>query len=160
LKAYVNLAQVYFELNQPAEAERAITQTMSMPGLTSDGMTANDFANLGFLLMKMNQPDRAVAAFSTAAAMDPNSPTHLYNEANALSAVGQFEKAEAAFRRCIELDPTLAGTHTGLGIVLAETKRLAAAVDEFRTAVRLQPDDPAALDNLKRAESMMESQGH
>ena len=132
---------------------------MIVPGLTTDGMTANDFANLGFLLMQMDQRDRAVAAFSTAAAMDPNSSTHLYNEANALSGVGQFDKAEAAFRRCIALDPTLAGAHTGLGIVLAERHRLAAAADEFRAAVRLQPDDPAALDNLKRAESMMEGQG-
>ena len=159
LKAYINLAQVYSELNQPAEAERVIAQSMRTPGLTVDGTSANDFANLGFLLMQMKQHDRAAGAFSAAAALDPNSPTHLYNEANALSAVGQFDKAEAAFRRCIALDPTHAGAHTGFGIVLAETHRLAAAVDEFRTALRLQPDDPAALDNLKRAESMMASQG-
>jgi Flp pilus assembly protein TadD len=158
LKAYINLAQVYFELNQPAEAERVITQAMATPDLMPDGMTANDFANLGILLMQMNQPDRAVSAFSTAAAMDPNSPTHLYNEANALSQAGQLDKAEAAFRRCIALDPALAGAHTGLGIVLAENHRLAAAVDEFRAAIRLQPDDPAAIENLKRAEGMMESQ--
>ncbi len=159
LKAYVNLAQVYSELSQPAEVKRAIARSMSAPNLTTDSMTANDFANLGLLLMQINQPDRAVAAFSAAATMDPSSPTHLYNEANALSAVGQFDKAEPAFRRCIALAPTLAGAHTGLGIVLAETRRLAAAVDEFRTAVRLQPDDPAARDNLRRAETMMEAQG-
>jgi Tfp pilus assembly protein PilF len=159
LKAYVNLAQVFFELNQPAEAERAIAQSIRTPGLTVDGMTANDFANLGMVLMQMNQHDRAVDAFSAAAAMDPNSSIHLYNEANALSAVGQFDRAEVAFRRCIALDPTVAGAHTGLGIVLAETHRLAAAADEFRAAARLHPDDPAALDNLKRAESMMEGQG-
>ena len=160
LKAYTNLAQVYLELDQPAEAERALAQAMRIPDLTPAGMTANDFANLGILLMQMNQRDRAVGAFSTAAAMDPSSPTHLYNEANALSETGQLEKAEAAFRRCIALDPALAGAHTGLGIVLAETHRLAAAVEEFRAAVRLQPDDAAALDNLNRAEGMMESQGH
>jgi tetratricopeptide (TPR) repeat protein len=159
LKAYVNLAQVFFELNQPVEAEHAIAQSMKTPGLTVDGMTANDFANLGMVLMQMNQRDRAADAFSAAAAMDPSSSIHLYNEANALSAVGQFDRAEVAFRRCIAIDPTVAGAHTGLGIVLAETHRLAAAVDEFRAAVRLQPDDPAALDNLKRAESMMEGQG-
>jgi Flp pilus assembly protein TadD len=91
--------------------------------------------------------------------MDPSSPVHLFNQANALSALGQLDQAEVAFRRCMALAPTLAGAHTGLGIVLAETNRLAAAVDEFRTAVRLQPGDPAALDNLKRAESMLEGRG-
>jgi protein O-mannosyl-transferase len=158
LKAYVNLAQTYFQLNQQAEAERVIAQSTRTPALTTDGMTANDFANLGSLLMRMNQPDRALAAFSAAAAMDPSSPNHLYNEANALSTVGQFDKAEAAFRRCIALAPSVVGAHTGLGIVLAETHRLAEAAEEFRTALRLQPDDPAAIENLKRAESMMESQ--
>jgi Flp pilus assembly protein TadD len=109
--------------------------------------------------MKMNQPVRALQALATAVAIEPNSPTYLFNQANALAAVGQFDQAEAAFRRCITIAPTLAGAHTGLGIVLAETHRLADAVTEFRAAVRLQPNDPAALDNLKRAEDLIQGQG-
>jgi Flp pilus assembly protein TadD len=121
-------------------------------------MTAGDFTILGTALMEIGQPDRAVEAFSAAAVIEPTI-SHLFNEANALSLTGQFKKSEAAFRRCIALDPTLVGAHTGLGIVLAETHRIAAAADEFRTAVRLKPDDPAALDNLRRAESMLKDQG-
>jgi tetratricopeptide (TPR) repeat protein len=159
LKAYVNLAQVYLQLNQPADAVRVVAQSMKTPSLTTDGMTAGDFANLGALLMQMGEHRQAVEAFSAAAVMEPDSPVHLFNQANALSAIGQFDKAEALFRRCIALAPSVAGAHIGLGIVLAESHRLAAAADEFRFALRLQPDDPAALENLKRAESMMESQG-
>ena len=132
---------------------------MKTSSLTTDGMTAGDFGNLGALLMQMGQHRRAVEALSAAAVMEPDSPVHLFNQANALSAIGQFDKAEALFRRCIALAPSVAGAHIGLGIVLAESHRLAAAADEFRFALRLQPDDPAALENLKRAESMMESQG-
>ena len=159
LKAYVNLAQVYVQLNQPADAARAIAQSMKTPSLTTDGMTAGDFGNLGTLLMQTGQHRQAVEALSAAALMEPDSPVHLFNQANALAAIGQFDKAEAIFRRCIALAPSVAGAHIGLGIVLAETHRLAAAADEFRFALRLQPDDPAAIENLKRAESMMESQG-
>jgi protein O-mannosyl-transferase len=159
LKAYVNLAQVYAQLNQPEDAAGAIAQSMKTPNLTTDGMTAGDFGNLGALLMQMGQHRQAVEAFSAAAVMEPESPVHLFNQANALSAIGQLDKAEAVFRRCIALAPDVAGAHTGLGIVLAETHRLAAAADEFRFALRLQPDDPAALENLKRAESMLDSQG-
>jgi len=160
LKAYVNLAQVYSQLNQPADAKRVIIEAAKASGLNTDGMTANDFANLANMQaqLQMNQPEAAVETFSAAAKMAPDSPVHLFNEANALAAVGQFDKAEAAFRRCIALDPTVAGAHVGLGIVLAETRRLAAAVDEFRTAVRLDPNDTAARDNLKRAESMLADQ--
>jgi tetratricopeptide (TPR) repeat protein len=159
LKAYVNLAQVYVQLNQPEDAARVIAKSMKTSNLTPDGMTAGDFGNLGALLMQMGQHSRAVEAFSAAAVIEPESPVHLFNQANALSAIGQFDKAEAVFRRCVALAPDVAGAHTGLGIVLAETHRLAAAADEFRSALRLQPDDPAALENLRRAESMMETEG-
>ena len=154
VKAYINLAEVYSTLNQPAEAEGAIAQAVKTPVTAAD-----DFSNLGIVLMKMGQPDRALQALSTAVSMDSRSPTYLYNQANALSAVGQFDKAEATYRRCISLAPSLAGAHTGLGIVLAETHRLASALEEFRTAVRLQPHDPAALDDLKKAEDLMATQG-
>ena len=154
-KAYINLAEVYTALNQPAEAERAVAQAMAMPD-----MTADDLSNLGVVLMKMNRPDRALEALSKAVQIDPRSPTYLFNQANALAAVGQFEQAEAAFRRCIEVAPALAGAHTGLGIVLAETQRLSDAVTEFRTAVSLQPNDPAARDNLKRAEDMLQQRAN
>ncbi len=150
VKAYINLAEVYTAMNQPAEAEQAVAKAMTMPD-----MTADDLSNLGIVLMKMNRPERALEALSKAVEIDPRSPTYLFNQANALAAVGQFGQAEAAFRRCIEVAPTLAGAHTGLGIVLAETQRLSDAVTEFRTAVRLQPNDPAALDNLRRAEEML-----
>jgi Flp pilus assembly protein TadD len=141
-------------LNHPAEAERAIAQAAQAPGMTSD-----DLSTLGIVLTKMNQPARALQALTTAVAMEPTSPSYLFNQANALSAVGKFDQAEAAFRRCIALAPTLVGAHTGLGIVLAETHRLPEAITELRAAVRLQPDDRAALDDLKRAEDLMQRQG-
>jgi Flp pilus assembly protein TadD len=154
VKARINLAEVYTALNRPADAERAVADLMKIPGMTSD-----DVSNLGVVLMKMNQPARALQALATAVAREPGSPTFLFNQANALAAVGQFGQAEAAFRRCIAVAPTLAGAHTGLGIVLAETGRLADAIAEFHAALHLQPNDPAALDDLKRAEDLMRRQG-
>src|SRR5450631_71327 len=152
VKAYINLAEVYTALNQPADAERALAQAEAQE------MTSDDLSTLGIVLMKMNQPARALQALATAVALDPRSPSYLFNQANALAAVGPFDQAEAAFRRCIALAPTLAGAHTGLGIVLAETGRLADAITEFRAALRLQPNDPAALDDLKKAEELTQRQ--
>ena len=153
VKAYLNLADVYTTLNQPADAERALAQVAR----TSE-MTGDDLSNLGIVLMKMNQPARALEALAAATATDPRSPTYLFNQGNALAAVGQFDQAEATFRHCLALAPTLAGAHTGLGIVLAETGRLEDAITEFRSALRLQPNDAAALDDLKRAEGMTQQQ--
>jgi protein O-mannosyl-transferase len=152
-KAYINLAEIHAASAEPAEAESAVALAMQTPALTAD-----DYSNLGIVLMKMNQPARALQALETASTLEPSSPVYLYNEANGLSAAGQFDQAEAAFRRCISLAPALTGAHTGLGIVLAETQRLPAALEEFRTAVRLEPSDPAALDDLKKVEALMEEQ--
>jgi tetratricopeptide (TPR) repeat protein len=151
VKTYVNLAEVYTALNRPADADEAVSRALAQPDISSD-----DLSNLGIVLMKMNQPARALDALAAAVKADPSSPTYLFNQANALSAAGRFQEAESAFRRCLDVAPTLVGAHTGLGIVLAETGRLPDALAEFRTAVRLQPDDPGARDNLKRAEQMME----
>jgi tetratricopeptide (TPR) repeat protein len=156
LRSYVNLAEVYFQLDRPADAQRTIVESQRVAGLTVDKMSASDFSNLGIMLMQVRDLERAVQAFSAAAALEPTSSEYLYDEANALSMVGQFDKAEAAFRRCIALAPRLVGAHTGLGIVLAEQHRLADALDEFRTALRLDPSDRPALDNLQRAEGMQE----
>jgi protein O-mannosyl-transferase len=150
VKAHINLAEVYAALDRPAEAERAIADAEQAPQKTAD-----DFSNLGIVLMKMSQPARALQALAAAVAMDPSAPDHLFNQANALAAAGQLAAAEAAFRRCIMLAPTLAGAHTGLGIVLAETGRLGDAATEFRAALHLQPDDPAALDDLRKAEQLL-----
>jgi Flp pilus assembly protein TadD len=150
------VAEVYFQLGRPADARRTLAESQRTTGLSLDKMTANDFSNLGFMLMQTQEVARAAQAFSAAASLEPTSSEYHYNEANALSMLGQFEQAESAFRRCISLAPSLVGAHTGLGIVLAEKSRLAEAAEEFRTALRLDPKDPAAQNNLRRAESMLE----
>ena len=151
VKAYINLADVYTALNQPADAARALAQVPP-----ASEMTGDDLSNLGIVLMKMNQPARALEALAAATATDPDAPDYLFNQANALAAVGRFAEAEAVFRHCLAVAPTLVGAHTGLGIVLAETGRLEEAITEFRAALRLQPDDAAALDDLRRAEGMQQ----
>jgi tetratricopeptide (TPR) repeat protein len=150
-KPYVNLAEVYMALGRRADAEVELARAERAPNITPD-----DRSNLGVVLMKMNEPARALQALAAAVAADPGSPTYLFNQANALSAAGELGQAEAAFRRCIQLAPSLAGAHTGLGIVLAETGRLPEAAAEFRAALALRPDDAAALDDLKRAEGMLD----
>jgi len=150
-KAYINLAEVYTALDRPAEAAAEIARAQQAPHRTPD-----DLSNLGVVLMKMNEPERGLQALGAAVAADPASPTYLFNQANALSAAGKLAEAEVAFRRCIQLAPSLVGAHTGLGIVLAETGRLPDAAAEFRAALALRPDDAAALDDLRRAERMLQ----
>ena len=58
-----------------------------------------------------------------------------------------FRGAEASLRRAIELDPTLAGAYTALGVVLASTGRKPEAMDAWKRAADL--GDPNAIANLR-----------
>ena len=58
-----------------------------------------------------------------------------------------FKAAEASLRRAVQMDSSLAGAYTALGVVLASTGRKAEAVDAWRRAAEL--GDPNALENIR-----------
>jgi hypothetical protein len=51
-----------------------------------------------------------------------------------------LETATASFKRAIELSPDKVGPHVGLGLCLSTASRVEEALEEIRTAKRLQPD--------------------
>ena len=61
---------------------------------------------------------------------------------------GNLPAAEEALRKALELEPTLGGAHTALGVVLASTARKADAIDEWKRAIELDGSDLNALFNL------------
>ncbi|HTR19350.1 MAG TPA: protein kinase [Gemmatimonadales bacterium] len=85
--------------------------------------------------------------FERAIEMDPNyalayagiadccSFMYTYWDASATN----LERADAASRRALELDPESAEAHTSRGLALAFSKRYGEAETEFQTAIRLNP---------------------
>ncbi len=62
---------------------------------------------------------------------------------------GLFEQADAAYRKAIALDPKSAAAYAGRGILRDVSGHLdEAALEDFRTAVRLDPLEPAYNNNL------------
>ncbi|HME24333.1 MAG TPA: sulfotransferase [Acetobacteraceae bacterium] len=57
-----------------------------------------------------------------------------------LARQGQYTQAITAFRRSVELDPTVAEVQHNLGLVCLEVGLLEAAASAFGSAVRLKPD--------------------
>jgi hypothetical protein len=51
-----------------------------------------------------------------------------------------LETATASFKRAIELSPDKVGPHVGLGLCLSTASHMEEALEEIRTAKRLQPD--------------------
>src|SRR5262249_41551835 len=61
---------------------------------------------------------------------------------------GGFERAEAAYRRAIELDPTLANAFTNLGNLVYRRGRFEEAENLYIRALQVDPDQPEAFYNL------------
>ena len=61
---------------------------------------------------------------------------------------GIFRQLKRSLRKALELEPTLGGAHTALGVVLASTARKADAIDEWKRAIELDGSDLNALFNL------------
>lgn len=57
--------------------------------------------------------------------------------------LGDYGKAEAAFRRTLELDPSrAAAVHHNLGVLAYQMNQLDQAVTEFKAALEADPEDP------------------
>lgn len=59
-----------------------------------------------------------------------------------------FARAEAAYRRAIELDPTLANAYTNLGNMMYRRGQLEEAENHYIRALQVDPDQPEAFYNL------------
>lgn len=85
-------------------------------------------------------------------------------------------RAEAAFRRVIQIDPNFAEAYANLGSILANQNKLAEALPNFQTAIRLKPNVPEfhymlgqvlyaqnkmgdAVESIKKARDLFKSQG-
>ena len=86
--------------------------------------------------------DEALAACDTALILDPQNATFYALRARVLLARKEYDRAIAENLRAIDLNPTFAAAHCGLGDSLAYEGRYEEAVDAFEKAVALSPNDP------------------
>lgn len=84
------------------------------------------------------QPERAAADW--------------FNLAFLLEDTGRFDEAEAAFRRCVVMNPKLDRGWYGLGLVLIRQQRFEEAVAALKRNTELQPMSPYGWYQLARAQ--------
>ncbi|MEM7362607.1 MAG: tetratricopeptide repeat protein [Pseudomonadota bacterium] len=86
--------------------------------------------------------DDALSACDTALSLDPHNATFYALRARVLLARKEYDRAIAENLRAIDLNPTFAAAHCGLGDSLAYEGRYDEAIDAFEKAVSLSPNDP------------------
>jgi tetratricopeptide (TPR) repeat protein len=112
------------------------------PPSALDSATAYDSA---FRLLQSGKTAEALTAIDGALKQDPANPA-LYNlRGLAASELGQYDQAEASFRKFIALSPQAATGYTNLGTLFAQQGRQSEAADLFRAALKREPQSFRAL---------------
>ena len=95
--------------------------------------------DLGLVRQSQQQPAAAISEFRLALQYDPQ----LLQAHCALgSSLGDATEAEAEFSKALAADPQLVCALDGMAQVLVKERRYDAAIDEWRQALRIQPDAP------------------
>lgn len=89
---------------------------------------------LAVTAMRYHLPEEALKYLEQAISLDPNHYPSLFLLGAIQAQKRNFEAAEKAFQRCIEIKPEAAEAHLRLGYVYQEMHRLEPAEEEFKKA--------------------------
>ncbi len=92
--------------------------------------------------------ERGLADISRALRFTPDQWEALYIQGLLLHRAGRPEQAMAALRRAVERNPLFAGGYAALGNVSLDLADTEGAIDAYRSAARLDPEQPAHYLNL------------
>jgi tetratricopeptide (TPR) repeat protein len=106
--------------------------------------------NYGMFLATTGQLDQAIAEFEMALQRKPKHPEAHYHLGHTLFLKGDLEGAKKHYLEAVRLDPK-APVHNSLGVIYMKLGQTAEAIAEFNEALRSQPNDAAAAENLRYA---------
>jgi len=112
--------------------------------------------NLGSLLEKQGDLDRAKSHYVEALRIKPDFPQAHNNLASMLAAQGRIDQAITHYQEAIRLKPDYADAYNNLGVALGRKGDIVQAVAHYAKALQIQPDHVEAHYNLAVA---LDSQG-
>ena len=119
----------------------------------SDPNFAQAFAALGYTLFlqvflsyvdsPLEALEQALRFANKAVAIDNREAMAHFTLGRVQTLRGEYKSAIAELRASIDLNPSSAHAHLGLGVALMLSEQLDEAINEYDTAIRLSPRDPA-----------------
>jgi tetratricopeptide (TPR) repeat protein len=128
---------------EEASAEHVIA-TRQAP---RSGRVHYDYA---MFLFRDGKLDQAIPEFEAALKYNPNHPEAHYHLGRALYVKGNYEGAKVHYLETARLDPK-APVHGGLGATYFRLGKTSEAIAQFKEALRLNPGDEEAAENLRFA---------
>jgi tetratricopeptide (TPR) repeat protein len=106
--------------------------------------------NYAMFLVLNGKLDQAIAEFQMVLRHNPNHPEAHYHLGRAFYEKRNYEGAKQHYLETARLDPK-APVHDGLGAVYFRLGQTSEAIAQFKEALRLNPDDAEAAENLRFA---------
>jgi tetratricopeptide (TPR) repeat protein len=104
---------------------------------------AESLSNLGQVLVKLGRTAEAVPFFDRACSLNPRRWAYRFNQARAFALLERWDESIAAYRNAQHLFPNDYVTTFNLALTLHKKGDEAAAVDEYKKAVELNPEEPS-----------------
>jgi tetratricopeptide (TPR) repeat protein len=115
--------------------------------------------NLGVALQNQGNIEEAFKHFLETVRINPHSPD-AHNRMGTILAINykKYDQAIYHFRQALQIDQSNPDTHVNLAIALANQGELKEAIEHFRTAIYLNPNDEQARQALREVINL--EQGH
>ncbi len=116
-----------------------------------------DYLNEALLLERQGDYDAAITSYRLALRDHPDDLRVLQNMAIAYSRTGRLEEAIRAYRKSLELDPSLSGAHYGLAFLLIKRGDVVAAEKHLVAFLASPPAGAESERWVRHAEATLES---
>lgn len=145
-RTHNNLGVALARLGQGAKASEHFRRAVEINGEYVEARI-----NLATQLIGQGQPGEAMEHLAVALRHQPSHAWAIYQQGRAFAGLKRLDDAIAAYRRSLAIQSRVAEVHNSLGVALAQSGRMAEALEQFQTAVALKPDYEDARHNLDRA---------
>ena len=136
IKVMSNLGMILRAQGRAAEAVETYRAALAL-----DPREPVTLTNLGSALIDLSRHEEAIACFREAIAVAPDYADAHYNWGTAHLRAERFHAAADKFSDALARDPAFPGAAGGLGSALFDLGRVEEAIQAFRRALILRPDD-------------------
>jgi len=122
--------------------------------LSIGAMAQEDYLLNGNRQYRNEQYDQAEISFRKALEADPQNTTAQYNLANALYKQGKYDEAariNGALAKATQDKKLKASAYYNQGVANSKNNKLEASIESYKNALKLDPSDQQARENLQKA---------
>jgi Flp pilus assembly protein TadD len=148
-RLWLNLGTFLMETSRTEEAEKTLERAVALAG----GAHPAPSLALAELLLDRGRPSAALVHAERALVISENGYGY-YLRGRAWMDMEQLDRAEADLRQAVLLDSGLVQARGAIGRIRWLRGDLDAAAEAFRAVLRIDPDNDAARENLRRVEAL------